>query len=329
MVSEKESIFSYLAGRDTRYEKLQNLVDEYDEKKQNNENLEEIKKKLDDTIDIIQIRHGSNGVIRRQTISYLFKKILEKLVPSHIRYLVHSCLSEDGYFQRIRGRKLAKAQNPMKERGKFGDFIEKSTDPEGHIWKEICECGLNEEQIRSLKKAKAPVLKLREKMCKEMNRFLEIKKRIMVLSKEIESMFDKAGAKTNPIQRAKFLLYVDKVKSRKELSVFELWGVKKNGFKITKTFKKDLQDFPIIKRDYDIILKKKLLPARSLQSEDEAVREIFNQQNADEKAEINQPRLSQESIESKEYEWHNYVYDQLDNSGDSGCPESDFEEMQE
>lgn len=97
MVSEKESIFSYLAGRDIRYEKLQKLVDEYETKQANDEDLNEIKKQLDETIDIIQIRHGSNGVVRRQTISYLFKKILEKLVPSHIRYLVYSCITENGY----------------------------------------------------------------------------------------------------------------------------------------------------------------------------------------------------------------------------------------
>lgn len=118
-MSEKDSIFSYLAGRDERYSQLHHLVEEYENKQADGEDLEEIKKKLDEVIDTIQIRHGSHGVVRKQTISYLFKKILEKLVPSHVRYLVYSCLSENGYFQKIRGRKLAKAQNPVKERGKF------------------------------------------------------------------------------------------------------------------------------------------------------------------------------------------------------------------
>ena len=96
MVSEKNSLFSYLAGRDEHYEKLQTLVDEYEDKKPTGDSLDDIKKKLDETVDVIQIRHGSNGVIRRQMISYLFKKILEKLVPSHIRYLTYSCLQENG-----------------------------------------------------------------------------------------------------------------------------------------------------------------------------------------------------------------------------------------
>ena len=215
MVSEKESIFSYLAGRDQQYNILQQQVDQYESAKNSGGNLEEIKRKMDETIDLIQIRHGSNGVIRKQTISYLFKKIIEKFVPSHIRYLTYSWLQENGYFQKIRGRKLAKSNNPIKSRGKFGNFIEKSADPEGYIWKEaINEISLNEEQIRTLKKAKAPVLKLREKISKEMQRILMIKKNIMKLSKELEKTFDKLGVKTYPIQRAKFLLYVDKVKHK-------------------------------------------------------------------------------------------------------------------
>lgn len=323
MVSEKESIYSYLAGRDERYEKLQRQVKEYEEKKQKGEDLDAVKKSLDETIDMIQIRHGSNGVVRRQTISYLFKKILEKLVPSHVRYLTYSCMQENGYFQKIRGRKLAKSDNPIKERNKFGNFIEKTTDPEGFIWKEaINQIGLNEEQIRNLKKAKAPVLKLRDKICKEMQNFLKSKKKIMKLSKEIEKVFDRMGSKTFPIQRAKFLLYVDKVKSKKELSVFELWGVKKNGFKITKTVQKDLQDYPIIKRDYDMVIKqKKFLGSKEGYKEDVFEKIPLSKDNVknDVKEAIHQQvRLSQDSADSKNYEWHNYVYEGLDSSGDSG-----------
>lgn len=67
-------------------------------------------------------------------------------------------MKENGYFQKIRGRKLAKSNNPVKERGKFWDFIEKVKDPEAHIWKEISNVGLNEEQIRNVKKWKTPIV---------------------------------------------------------------------------------------------------------------------------------------------------------------------------
>jgi len=50
MVSQKESIFSYLAGRDERYEKLQELIEDYEQKQEKGESLDEIKKNLDETI---------------------------------------------------------------------------------------------------------------------------------------------------------------------------------------------------------------------------------------------------------------------------------------
>ena len=44
----------------------------------------------------------------------------------------------------------------------------------------------------------------------------------------MEKTLDEVGKKVKPIQRARFLKYVDTVKHRKELNVFELWGVKWN-----------------------------------------------------------------------------------------------------
>lgn len=90
MVSEKESIFSYLAGRDERYSHLEAHIDQYNEKFAKKEDLTEINKTLQDTVNSIHNRHGSKGVIRRQCTSYLFKKILTKIVPSHVRYLCSS-----------------------------------------------------------------------------------------------------------------------------------------------------------------------------------------------------------------------------------------------
>lgn len=298
-MSEKESIFSYLAGRDERYNQIDSLVQEYENKLNNNEDLEELDKTIQKTVNTIHTRHGSKGSIRRQCTSYLFKKILEKIVPSHVRYLTYSCIKENGYFQKIRGRKLAKSNNPIKERGKFGDFIEKAKDPENHIWKEISEVGLNEEQIRSLKKCKAPVMKIRDKISKEMQKMMEIRKKLMTLSSEMESQFDKAANIMTPIQQARFLLYIDKVKNKRELSIFELWGVKRNGFKITKRVKKDLRNFPMIKCDYDMIVGKKDLSHQEQNEENQEMVQIFKK--IDKKPKdlnddmIQKPRLSQDS----------------------------------
>lgn len=48
MVTEKESIFSYLAGRDVRYNTLESLINKYDKAKQDGANLDSINKELDE-----------------------------------------------------------------------------------------------------------------------------------------------------------------------------------------------------------------------------------------------------------------------------------------
>jgi cobalamin biosynthesis Mg chelatase CobN len=79
-----------LAGRDVRYDKLEHLVDQYDKKMADQEDLSQINKELQETVNEINLRHGATGIIRRQTSSYLFKKVIEKVVPSHVRYLIYS-----------------------------------------------------------------------------------------------------------------------------------------------------------------------------------------------------------------------------------------------
>lgn len=61
----------------------------------------------------LKVALGGNALL------IFLNKVLEKIVPSHMRYLTYSCIKENGYFQKIRGRKLAKSNNPVKERGKF------------------------------------------------------------------------------------------------------------------------------------------------------------------------------------------------------------------
>ena len=66
IVSEKESIFSYLAGRDERYNEIDKLVEDYNSKMINNQDVEQLSKQIQQTVDTIHNRHGSKGSIRRQ-----------------------------------------------------------------------------------------------------------------------------------------------------------------------------------------------------------------------------------------------------------------------
>ncbi len=90
-----------------------------------------------------------------------------------------------------------------------------------------------------MKKLKTTVLKTREKFTSQLKKFLKIKKQFYQISKELEQAFDILGTTVTPLQRAKFLCFVDWVKNRKELSVFELWGVKKNSYKVKRKFGDD------------------------------------------------------------------------------------------
>lgn len=153
--------------------------------------------------------------------------MIEKIIPSHVKYIIASCSNENGYFEKARGRKLAKNLKARNQRGKYDDYAEKCQDPESHVWKEIIyHVGLNSDEIKILKKQRSKILKYKERFNGQLQKFLKIKKEFFKISREMEKTLDEVGKKVKPIQRARFLKYVDTVKHRRELNVFELWGVK-------------------------------------------------------------------------------------------------------
>ena len=101
-MAEKDSIYNYLVGRDRHYDGLEkqvNLIDQL----QNGKEKEDLEKEIHSTVNKIQDRHGSLGQVRKQTISYLAKVIIEKVTPSHIRYLMFAAMQNNGYFEKSRG----------------------------------------------------------------------------------------------------------------------------------------------------------------------------------------------------------------------------------
>ena len=232
-LSQKENFLQYLTGRYEEYDKLDYLIEQYEMKDKQSENTDTISAQLDDLINMIQQRQGSNGIVRHQTVNYLLKKVIEKTVPGHVKYFIASCKNENGYFEKARGRKLAKNIKTKNRRGKYDDYAEYNKDPDTHIWKEIIYAiGLNSEEIKLLKKQRSKLMKYRERFSNQLQKFLKIKQEFFKISYEMEKAFDEIGKQLLPIQRARFLKYVDKVKYKKEMSVFELWGVKKNKFKV-------------------------------------------------------------------------------------------------
>ena len=71
--SQKENILQYLSGKYEEYDRLDALIKEYEEKDKIGENLSNLSKQLDEWINTIQLRQGSYGWVRYQTVNYLLK----------------------------------------------------------------------------------------------------------------------------------------------------------------------------------------------------------------------------------------------------------------
>ena len=159
--------------------------------------------------------------------------------------------------------------NAKTQRGKYVDYAQKCEDPENHIWKEIIyTLGLNSDEIKLLKKQRAKILKFKDKFSNNLSKFLKIKKEMFNISAEFEKILDDLGKNVKPIQLARLLAYVDKIKHRKEFDVFHLWGVKPNKFRVKKdkigthdllspSFEKIKPTYALIKKKEKKIMKSK------------------------------------------------------------------------
>lgn len=214
-MSQKESKHEQLACKNDEYDKLDSLIQQHEETGDKNEELSKL-------IKTIKSRSGTIGYARKQQIDKLIKKIAETVMPSHVKYVISSCTNENGYFEKVRGRKLAKNLHAKTQRGKYVDYAEKVQDPEAHIWKEIIyTIGLNSEEIKLLKKQRSKIMRLKERFANHLSKFVKIKDEMSNLSLELETTLDQVGVNVKPIQIAKFLRYVDKIKHRKEIKVYE------------------------------------------------------------------------------------------------------------
>lgn len=214
-MSQKESSHEQAACKDDEYDKLDSLIQQHEETGDKNEELSKL-------IKTIKGRSGTAGYVRKQQIDKMIKKIAETVMPSHVKYVISSCTNENGYFEKVRGRKLAKNLHAKTQRGKYVDYAEKVQDPEAHIWKEIIyTIGLNSEEIKLLKKQRSKIMRLKERFSNHLSKFVKIKDEMSNLSLELETTLDQVGVNVKPIQIAKFLRYVDKIKHRKEIKVFE------------------------------------------------------------------------------------------------------------
>ena len=66
-------------------------------------------------------RVGAEGVVRKQTVNHLFAKIIDTLVPSHLKYLVWSIDQESSPF--VTGTAAKKKSANSSRKNKYDDLI--------------------------------------------------------------------------------------------------------------------------------------------------------------------------------------------------------------
>ena len=91
------------------------------------------------------------------------------------------------------------------------------------------EIGLDSQQIKLVKKLKNSVMKAKDKMVTQVKKLLKVRSEFFSIAKEVEYDFDMLASILTPVQRAKFILFVDSVRNHHDLSVYELWDIKKSG----------------------------------------------------------------------------------------------------
>ena len=66
-------------------------------------------------------------------------------------------------------------------------------------------------------------------MITQVKKLLKVRSEFFSIAKEVEYDFDMLASILTPVQRAKFILFVDSVRNHHDLSVYELWDIKKSG----------------------------------------------------------------------------------------------------
>jgi len=102
-------------------------------------NDQSAKNEIANKVSSIETNFSTNGKYQMTKVNWQIKSLIESFIPSHLKYLIMSCVNRNGFFENTRGRNLAKAYKSVHHRGKIEEMIEKCVNPEKHIWKEVVE----------------------------------------------------------------------------------------------------------------------------------------------------------------------------------------------
>eukprot|EP00347_Sterkiella_histriomuscorum_P015635 403356280 len=210
--SHLDSMDQLLKGRQVLYERLENCIT------QNADGTE-----IENIINALQIRTGSFGIERKNLVNNLFKSIIEVSFPNFVKYLFWGCsenkglFDENGILDAERRRKLSKYQlEELKSRAAFDE------------WESINELmNLRPEQQMKIKQEQLKINEQKDKFKGIIDTLLEQKRTLFKELNKMDHCMGRLRSYLTTEQTAKFLILMEKYKSKDELNIFRLWNIKK------------------------------------------------------------------------------------------------------
>ncbi|KAL4510249.1 hypothetical protein ABPG72_010442 [Tetrahymena utriculariae] len=189
----------FIFGRQQLYEKIEKAIQSQAE--ENEINL---------MLDSLRFRLGAAGKERITAVNYFFKQILDICVPTHYRYLLWSS---------------QEALDMFNEEGSDAD--------QRAPWRQelMNTIGLSEQQKKQMQKFKKRFTAEKQKLDELIEGLNQMKKQIQTKTQNVENIIDDMRNVFTPNQNAKFLVFLEKNKYRREISNIALWEAfkKENG----------------------------------------------------------------------------------------------------
>jgi hypothetical protein len=191
-------------GKTQLFERLEKMVDS---------RAEESEVSL--LIDSLRFRFGASGKERIEVVNYMFKQVVEFLVPVHMKYLLWAATQNKDMFNTPDSSMTA--WNGPGGNQTPGDTTEYWAELSNHV-------SLSENQKKNIVKYKKKLLVEKQKFESIVHSLNQVRKNVLKQANSLQSVVDDFRNYLTPTQTAKLLLVLEKEKNRKEFSAEKLWN---------------------------------------------------------------------------------------------------------
>jgi len=165
-------------------------------------------------IDSLRFRFGASGKERIEVVNYMFKQVVEFLVPVHMKYLLWAATTNKDMFN-----------TPDPSLGLYGPNGAPLSIENTEYWAELSsQVSLSDNQKKNLIKYKKKLLVEKQKFETIVHSLNQVRKNVLKQANSLQSVVDDFRNYLTPTQTAKLLLVLEKEKNRKEFSAEKLWN---------------------------------------------------------------------------------------------------------